>query len=80
MAAIEPSPGPRWFDASRTSYDVFGNVLFRWGAGNRCARVDYDDAYQQLPEQEIVYVGASRRVPTPASARADKPAPRSLGA
>ncbi|MCU0690046.1 MAG: FG-GAP-like repeat-containing protein, partial [Polyangiaceae bacterium] len=50
---------PGWIVTSETRYDGFGNAIFTWGAGNRCARVEYDADYHQLPTKEFVYVGAA---------------------
>ena len=42
---------------SRTVYDSYGNAVFTWAAGNRCASVQYDGDFEQLPMLETVYVG-----------------------
>jgi RHS repeat-associated protein len=47
---------------SKTRYDDFGNSIFTWAAGDRCARVEYDDHHTQLPIREHVYVGGEGEV------------------
>jgi len=45
-----------WYVTSKTVYDDFGNAVFTWSPGDRCAAVSYDNDFRQLPMQEHVYV------------------------
>ena len=46
-----------WITTSKNRYDSFGNSIFTWAVGGRCARVGYDTLYNQLPMTEVVHVG-----------------------
>ncbi|MFW5739344.1 MAG: toxin TcdB middle/N-terminal domain-containing protein, partial [Myxococcota bacterium] len=66
--AGEPVPGggalaDGWYVTGETRYDGYGNQVFSWAPGNRCAAVSYDGDFEQLPMIERVYVGPAGPLP-----------------
>ena len=59
---IPPPDNDTWLTVSKTRYDSFGNSIFTWAAGGRCARVGYDTLYNLLPMTEVVHVGEASTV------------------